>query len=128
MSLIYVKQGDTMAEKELQRCTFFFFLMIRRPPSSPLFPNAALFGSAIAAAAPHRAQAFEACRYVIEGVKQRIPVWKKELRVDGTEVWVDPSGRPTVQPSDHPSHVDRKSTRLNSSHSQISYAVFCLKS
>ena len=60
---------------------------------------------AIVAAAPHRAQAFEACRYVIEGVKQRIPVWKKELRVDGTEVWVDPSGRPTVRPSDHPSHV-----------------------
>jgi molybdopterin synthase catalytic subunit len=54
---------------------------------------------AIAAAAPHRAQAFEACRYVIEEVKRRIPVWKKELRVDGSEVWVDPSGRPTARPS-----------------------------
>ncbi len=54
---------------------------------------------AIAAAAPHRAQAFEACRYVIEEVKRRVPVWKKELRVDGTEVWVDPSGRPTAKPS-----------------------------
>lgn len=60
---------------------------------------------AIAAAAPHRAQAFEACRFVIEEVKRRIPVWKKELRVDGTEVWVDPSGRPTVRPADRPSHV-----------------------
>ena len=60
---------------------------------------------AIAAAAPHRAQAFEACRFVIEQVKRRIPVWKKELRVDGTEVWVDPSGRPTVRPADRPSHV-----------------------
>jgi len=54
---------------------------------------------AIAAAAPHRAQAFEACRYVIEEVKRRVPVWKKELRVDGSEVWVDPSGRPTARPS-----------------------------
>src|SRR5712691_9134866 len=54
---------------------------------------------AIAAAAPHRAQAFEACRYVIEAVKRRVPVWKKELRVDGSEVWVDPSGRPTARPS-----------------------------
>lgn len=54
---------------------------------------------AIVAAAPHRAQAFEACRHVIEGVKQRIPVWKKELRVDGTQVWVDPAGRPTAKPS-----------------------------
>jgi len=53
---------------------------------------------AIAAAAPHRAQAFEACRYVIEEVKRRVPVWKKELRVDGSEVWVDPSGRPTPHP------------------------------
>ena len=54
---------------------------------------------AIAAAAPHRAEAFDACRFVIEEVKRRIPVWKKELRVDGTEVWVDPSGRPTTKPS-----------------------------
>jgi len=54
---------------------------------------------AIAAAAPHRARAFEACRYVIEEVKRRVPVWKKELRVDGSEVWVDPSGRPTARPS-----------------------------
>src|SRR2546422_3017445 len=60
---------------------------------------------AIVAAAPHRAQAFEACRYVIEEVKRRVPVWKKERRVDGSEVWVDPSGRPTVRPSDLPSHV-----------------------
>ena len=53
----------------------------------------------IAAAAPHRAEAFEACRFVIEEVKRRIPVWKKELRLDGTEIWVDPSGRPTSKPS-----------------------------
>ena len=50
---------------------------------------------AIAVAAPHRAEAFEACRFVIEEVKRRVPVWKKELRVDGTETWVDPSGRPS---------------------------------
>src|SRR2546422_8803545 len=54
---------------------------------------------AIAAAAPHRAQAFAACRDVIEEVKRRVPVWKKELHVDGSEVWVDPSGRPTARPS-----------------------------
>jgi molybdopterin synthase catalytic subunit len=54
---------------------------------------------AIVAAAPHRAQAFDACRFMIEEVKRRIPVWKKELRVDGSEVWVDPSGRPTAKPS-----------------------------
>ena len=50
----------------------------------------------IAAAAPHRAEAFAACRYVIEEVKQRLPVWKKELRADGSVLWVDPQGRPAV--------------------------------
>jgi len=51
---------------------------------------------AIAAAAPHRAEAFEACRYVMEQVKKRLPIWKKELRADGTALWVDPEGRPAV--------------------------------
>lgn len=50
----------------------------------------------IAAAAPHRAEAFAACRYVIEEVKQRLPIWKKELRADGSALWVDPQGRPAV--------------------------------
>ncbi len=48
---------------------------------------------AIAAAAPHRAEAFAACRHVIEEVKRRLPIWKKEYRVDGTASWVDPSGK-----------------------------------
>jgi len=43
---------------------------------------------AIAAAAPHRDAAFAACRYVIEEVKKRLPVWKKELRGDGRATWV----------------------------------------
>lgn len=44
---------------------------------------------AIAAAAPHRDVAFAACRFVIEEVKKRLPVWKKELRGDGSEKWVE---------------------------------------
>jgi molybdopterin synthase catalytic subunit len=45
----------------------------------------------IAAAAPHRDDAFAACRYVIEEVKQRLPIWKKELHADGTTTWTDDS-------------------------------------
>src|SRR6267378_4858306 len=48
---------------------------------------------AIAAAAPHREEAFAACRHVIEEVKKRLPIWKKELHVDGSATWVDPSGK-----------------------------------
>jgi molybdopterin synthase catalytic subunit len=51
---------------------------------------------AIAAAAPHREDAFAACRFVIEQVKQRLPVWKKEIHADGTATWVDPSGTPVA--------------------------------
>jgi molybdopterin synthase catalytic subunit len=43
---------------------------------------------AIAVATPHRAEAFEACRYVIEGVKQRLTVWKQEHYLTGESTWV----------------------------------------
>ncbi len=42
---------------------------------------------AVAAAAPHRAEAFAACRYVIEEAKRRLPVWKQEIFDDGTRRW-----------------------------------------
>jgi molybdopterin synthase catalytic subunit len=65
---------------------------------------------AIAAAAPHREAAFGACRYVIEEVKKRLPVWKMELHLDGTTTWVDPSGKPVphpLTPSPHRGEGDR---------------------
>jgi molybdopterin synthase catalytic subunit len=43
---------------------------------------------AIAVSSPHRAQAFEASRYVIEEIKKRLPIWKKEHYADGEEAWV----------------------------------------
>jgi molybdopterin synthase catalytic subunit len=43
---------------------------------------------AIAVASPHRAEAYEASRYVIEQLKQRVPVWKREGYVDGETGWV----------------------------------------
>jgi molybdopterin synthase catalytic subunit len=46
---------------------------------------------AAAAASAHRDEAFAACRYVIEEVKRRAPIWKREYYADGTVVWVDPT-------------------------------------
>ena len=43
---------------------------------------------AVAVAHPHRARAFEAARYVIEELKERVPIWKREQYVDGTREWV----------------------------------------
>jgi molybdopterin synthase catalytic subunit len=43
---------------------------------------------AIVAASPHRAEAFSACRYAIEEVKRRVPIWKREAFSDGSVDWV----------------------------------------
>src|SRR2546430_4451122 len=81
---------------------FFFFLMIRRPPRSTLFPYTTLF----------RSLALE----LLGPPLQCAPGARRDLGI--------PRGRERLVLSDD---RDRKSTRLNSSHSQISYAVFCLK-
>ena len=44
---------------------------------------------AIAASTPHRAEAFEAARYVIEEIKKRLPVWKREHYLDSGAEWLD---------------------------------------
>lgn len=44
---------------------------------------------AVAVASPHRGPAFDACRYVVEQLKRRVPVWKREHYADGRRAWVD---------------------------------------
>src|SRR2546427_3725994 len=78
----------------------FFFLMIRRPPRSTLFPYTTLFRS------PHQPARPE-------------PPGEPDQQDEYPQRDVG------TRPADRAQ--DRKSTRLNSSHSQISYAVFCLK-
>src|SRR5215203_7192270 len=77
---------DTMQDRAMAE--LFFFLMIRRPPRSTLFPYTTLFRSR------------RTSRTGGAG-------WRRAARLHGRR--------------------DRKSTRLNSSHANISYAVFCLK-
>src|SRR2546430_8598939 len=83
--------------------------MIRRPPRSTLFPYTTLFRSESAAAGAYRTTP-----------ERREYVTNSETRSRGKE-W-SAAGNSSGSPA-----LDRKSTRLNSSHSQISYAVFCLK-
>src|SRR2546429_9358192 len=78
---------------------FFFFLMIRRPPRSTLFPYTTLFRSAGLGRIGH-----------LGAVVTQRPTDRRES--DHTRCFAS---------------QDRKSTRLNSSHGYISYAVFCLK-
>ena len=44
---------------------------------------------AVAVSSPHRAESYEASRYVIEEIKKRLPVWKKEHYTDGESTWVE---------------------------------------
>src|SRR3712207_7179631 len=85
----------------------FFFLMIRRPPRSTLFPYTTLFRSE--AAEPSNRSGF-----ALGGEPSSLVDWMP----DGTLAEVVVFGL---------RQTDRKSTRLNSSHANISYAVFCLK-
>lgn len=43
----------------------------------------------IGASSPHRDAAFGACRYTIEEIKKRVPIWKREERADGTSHWIE---------------------------------------
>jgi molybdopterin synthase catalytic subunit len=47
----------------------------------------------IAVSTPHRAQAFEACRWIIDSLKKDVAIWKKEVWADGSGSWVHPTGK-----------------------------------
>ena len=46
----------------------------------------------VVVSAPHRAEAFDACRFIIDEIKQRVPIWKKEFYADGSSGWVGCEG------------------------------------
>ncbi len=54
----------------------------------------------VAAASPHRAEAFAACQYVVDRIKQNVPIWKKEVFEDG-EVWVGMEGQMRTASTGH---------------------------
>src|SRR2546430_12357044 len=88
--------------------------MIRRPPRSTLFPYTTLFRSDLALEGP------DVRRLVIPELNDIRFGDFEALAFDEYRAWASAASPTDVPP-------DRKSTRLNSSHSQISYAVFCLK-
>ena len=53
----------------------------------------------VVAAAAHRGDAFDACRHIIDEVKSRVPIWKREYYADGSVAWVDPTAPGGVQPA-----------------------------
>src|SRR2546430_3165649 len=96
----------------------FFFLMIRRPPRSTLFPYTTLFRSRNTRPERFARLAQEIAFGVVGRFGGLGAVHGEQERFRRSD-----SGEPREKLAGE----DRKSTRLNSSHSQISYAVFCLK-
>src|SRR2546428_8534623 len=88
---------------------FFFFLMIRRPPRSTLFPYTTLF------------------RSVSFLLGMSLSFFVSTLYMRSRPAFIVGTGLITAAFAGYACTTDRKSTRLNSSHDQISYAVFCLK-
>src|SRR2546426_5169898 len=85
--------------------------MIRRPPRSTLFPYTTLFRSIFF------------CFVILFQVERKRSLMR--AAVSDVNIYLD--GERTSRAGDCPLAIDRKSTRLNSSHLVISYAVFCLK-
>src|SRR2546422_8598267 len=102
--------------------------MIRRPPRSPLFPYTTLFRSRGGSSISNSNDPL----YVVDGVPiNNVPTEPPSFGVGGTPP-LPRNPLNLLNPSDIASitilkDADRKSTRLNSSHGYISYAVFCLK-
>ncbi len=64
---------------------------------------------AIAVSSPHRAQAYESSRFIIEEIKKRLPVWKKERYSDGVEEWVAGATPEVSREADQPSREAEQS-------------------
>src|SRR3712207_7557067 len=99
-----------MLDCRLLHMLVFFFLMIRRPPRSTLFPYTTLFRSHL--------------QHVRHGLLDEAPGLADHLQRE-RDVVEHRLVRKQAEVLEH--DADRKSTRLNSSHANISYAVFCLK-
>src|SRR5947207_3747611 len=95
---------------------FFFFLCARRPPRSTLFPYTTLFRSLVGVALLAAGLSFA----VVAARRLRFFFGRGRPRSLAPEVAIGATGNSQRA-------EDRKSTRLNSSHTVISYAVFCLK-
>src|SRR3712207_7467082 len=91
--------------------------MIRRPPRSTLFPYTTLFRSR---EVPRPRQ--HALRALLPRAHPTVPVPPRHVQAGGL-----PGAAPPLLRLQQQGRGDRKSTRLNSSHANISYAVFCLK-
>ena len=79
-----ISEMEKIADQAHQRWPILRYTIIHRKGTLQIGEIAVLIGVATA----HRADAFEACRYIIDTIKKTVPIWKKEVFMDGEE-WVN---------------------------------------
>ena len=79
-----IREMQKIADEATRRWNVLRYVIIHRTGNLRIGEVAVLIG----VATPHRADAFDACRYIIDTIKQTVPIWKKEFFSDG-DVWVN---------------------------------------
>jgi molybdopterin synthase catalytic subunit len=101
-----VKEGDRIVAEALRRFPVKHALCVHRVGSLGLGDMAVWVGVSSA----HRGEAFDACRFIIDEVKHRLPIWKKEHYRNGNSGWVN-CERCAVEPEhSHDEHLHRAAT------------------
>jgi molybdopterin synthase catalytic subunit len=80
-----IKEGEEVIAQAKQRFPFLAASCVHRSGLLDIGECAVWVG----VSAPHRDEAFKACRYIIDEIKVRLPIWKKEHYVDGESGWVN---------------------------------------
>jgi molybdopterin synthase catalytic subunit len=80
-----ISEGEKVIAEAMQRFGFLSACCVHRSGLLEIGDCAVWVG----VSAPHRDEAFKACRYIIDEIKSRLPIWKKEHYVDGDSDWVN---------------------------------------
>jgi molybdopterin synthase catalytic subunit len=92
------KEGEDIVRAALEKFKILGATCVHRVGALEIGGMAVWVGVASA----HRGEAFDACRYIIDTVKQRVPIWKREFYADGTVEWVGCAG--CSNPDHHHGH------------------------
>lgn len=82
---VAVKEGEKVVAEAIEKYDVFHAVCVHRVGSLSIGDMAVWIG----VSAGHRGDAFDACRHIIEEIKHRLPIWKKEHYVDGDSGWVN---------------------------------------
>ncbi len=87
-----IKEMHRLLDIAMNRWPIHRACLVHRLGEVPLAEASVLVG----VATPHRPEAFEACRYLIDQLKVQVPIWKQEHLADGQEIWVQGSDLPRI--------------------------------